>query len=236
MMLVRLLVCVALCGASASARRSTRRSGSSSAATAAAAAATRALLTRRAGLFGRRSSGLLPHDHRGVAPVLNPRFLAIQGAQSAGMPDGCNARANIPNCFRELLTCAAAFFKKEIGDHWRLDGGTLIGQQRGTNKGWIPWDDDVDVTVDTFHMPGQILDYNWPTKFKNAKGCVCVATVVLHGVWAPFGVHAVCVRVAGWRGLDEDAGVKVLVESGVGVGVGGGIVDEVLEPLLDPSL
>ena len=85
-------------------------------------------------------------------------------------------------------------------------------------------------------MPGQILDYNWPTKFKNAKGCVCVATVVLHGVWAPFGVHAVCVRVAGWRGLDEDAGVKVLVESGVGVGVGGGIVDEVLEPLLDPSL
>ena len=174
MMLARLLVCVALCGASASARRSTRRSGSSSAATAAAAAATRTLLTRRAGLGRRRSSGLLPHDHRGIAPVLNPRFLAIQGAQSAGMPDGCNARDGIPNCFRELLTCAAAFFKKEIGDNWRLDGGTLIGQQRGSPKGyargWIPWDDDVDVTVDTFHMPGQILDYNWPTKFKNAKG------------------------------------------------------------------
>ena len=62
------------------------------------------------------------------------------------MPEGCPTRERPPPCFLELLKCGAWFFEKHAIPY-RIDGGTLIGQAR--SGVFIPWDDDIDVAVDT---------------------------------------------------------------------------------------
>ena len=82
--------------------------------------------------------------------LLRVEQAALQGqAASLAMPGGCQ-RENVNPCFKSLLQCGVAFLKKH-DIPFRLTDGTLLGQHReGQYKGkFLPWDDDIDVSVDT---------------------------------------------------------------------------------------
>ena len=77
-----------------------------------------------------------------------------------GATDGCKNRNGVPGCFRELLKCASAFFAAAKID-WRLTDGSLLGAVRSQGKSYpkgdgkfIPWDDDIDVAIDTTRGKG----------------------------------------------------------------------------------
>eukprot|EP00947_MAST-08B_sp_MAST-8B-sp1_P004272 g4272.t1 len=89
---------------------------------------------------------------------------ALAAGAATSMPGGCLKRNGPPEGFKDLLACAAAFFK-EFKITYRITDGTLIGAWRPGGK-FIPWDDDIDVTIDTSNDKN-VFDYSMVEKFNN---------------------------------------------------------------------
>ena len=121
------------------------------------------------------------------------------------MPTGCMKRNGPPESFKDLLTCAAAFFK-EFKITYRITDGTLIGAERPGSK-CVPWDDDIDVTLDT-SSNGNKIDYSIIDKFNNWKNapsssrCGKVSKMIFTHQQMTFSV-SVSIGLATWDGKES---------------------------------
>ena len=115
----------------------------------------------------RNTGGLLRHRVRRTSMLIGavPKTALID----VGNTDACEHRQHVPPCFKELLTCANAFFRQEKYPYF-ITAGTLLGQVRKVDGKslFLPWDDDIDTTICT-HKMGNKLPADMSQKFEDTK-------------------------------------------------------------------
>ncbi len=81
------------------------------------------------------------------------------GETAADLKNRYNPEGSIRRVVQERLMEMLAYFDnvcKEIGVPYRLEGGNVLGSLR--HKGFIPWDDDMDVAIEKKHYK-KLCDY-----------------------------------------------------------------------------